>query len=110
MRIAFDLDARSWDKVRHALQDQDRLTRCSVGIDPDAQVEQLRQLAARGVKVHLPADLIPSFTLPVLFENAYEEGDVRVDVAAYEPAIVVRDDYLCFGVDAELRVTRRARP
>jgi hypothetical protein len=107
MQIAFDLDARSWDKVRHVLQEQDRLTRCSVGIDPDAQVEQLRQLAARGVKVRLPPDLIPSFTLPVLFENAYEEGDVRVDVSAYEPAIVVRADYLSFGVDADLRVTRR---
>ncbi len=110
IRIAFDLDARSWAKVRHALAEQDRFGRCSVGLDPDALVAKLHALARKGVNVRLPADLVPSFALPVVFEDAYDQGAVRVAVLAYSPDVLVRRDYVRFALNADLRVIRRKVP
>jgi hypothetical protein len=106
--MAFDLDPRSWDKVREALKEEDRFGRCSVGIDPDAIISQLRGLGAKGLHVRLPADLVPTFTLPVRFADTYEEGAVRVLARTTAPELVVRPDYLRLGVNADLRVTERA--
>jgi len=90
MPMAFDLDAGSWDKVRQVFVEQDKLGRCSVGIDPDAMVDRIRQLGVKGIHVRLPERVVPAFHLPVFFVDSYDEGDVRVAVMAYQPEIVVR--------------------
>jgi hypothetical protein len=108
--LSFALDARSWAAIRRVLVAQDKVGRCSVGIDPDAIVAGLHRIGMKGVGVRLPRDLIPSFALPVVFEDSYARGPVQVAVVAYNPALVVERDYLRFAVDADLRLLQHAGP
>jgi len=108
IRLSFDLDEPSWKKVRAVFEEQDRFGRCGVGIDADTMVVLLRRLGMKGVSVRLPADLLPEFALPVSFADVYEQDKVRVAAIAFRPELLVRPEYLRFGVDAELRIVQRA--
>ncbi len=108
IRLAFDLDEKSWAKVRAVFEEQNRFGRCGIAMHPDSMVVLLRRIGLKGVNVRLPADLIPAFELPVSFADVYEQGDVRVAVVAFRPELLVRDEFLRFGVDGDLRIVERA--
>jgi hypothetical protein len=108
IRLSFDLDEPSWKKVRAVFEEQDRFGRCGIGIDADTMVVLLRRLGMKGVSVRLPADLLPEFALPVSFADVYEQEKVRVAAIAFRPELLVRPEYLRFGVDADLRIVQRA--
>ena len=107
IRLSFDLDERSWKKVRTVFEEQDRFGRCGIAIDPDTMVVMLRKLGMKGVSVRLPEDLLPEFALPVSFADVYEQDKVRVAAIAFRPELLVRPEYLRFGVDADLRIVQR---
>ncbi|MEP7028292.1 MAG: hypothetical protein ABI960_06835 [Candidatus Eisenbacteria bacterium] len=108
VRLALDLDERSWDKLRAVFEEQDRFGRCGLAMNPDSMIVMLRRIGWKGVTIRLPADLLPEFELPVSFADVYEQGELRVAVAAYRPELLVRGEFLRFGVDGGLRVVQRA--
>ena len=107
LRLSFDLDDRSWKRVRAVFEEQDKAGRCGMAMDPDAMVARLRKLGRKGVNVRLPADLLPEFELPVSFANVYEQGQVRVAAIAFRPELLVRPEFLRFGVDGDMRIVMR---
>jgi hypothetical protein len=110
LRLSFDLDDASWRKVRNVFDEQNRFGRCGVAMKPDSLVARLRRLGMKGVQIRLPADLLPVFELPVAFADVYEQDEVRVAAVAYRPELLVRPEYLRFGVDGDIRIVMVAPP
>jgi hypothetical protein len=107
LQLSFDLDDRSWRKVRDVFEEQDRFSRCGIAMHPDSMVALLRRLGTKGVSIRLPADLLPEFELPVSFADVYEQDQVRVVAVAFRPELLVRPEYLRFGVDGDLRIVMK---
>jgi hypothetical protein len=63
IQLKLDLTAHSWGVVEAALRSQDTAGKCAV-LDPDKGLVQLRELAARGVKVRLPDSIFRAVSLP----------------------------------------------
>jgi len=107
--IPCDLSPASLPRVRAALLEQDKLTRCGLVMDPDDTIEQLRALVRRGVRIRLPARIVKPFHLPVYLRTNYQAGDYRIEARAYDPEVLVRPGYVRFGFQAELRLHSLAR-
>jgi hypothetical protein len=107
IRLSLDFDAASWKRVRRIFEEQDRAGRCGLAMDPDSMMVKLRRIGMKGVDVRLPADLLPEFELPVTFADVYEQDQVQVRAVAYRPELLVRPEYLRFGVDGELSIAVR---
>jgi hypothetical protein len=107
LRLSVDLDEKSWKRVRAVFQEQDKAGRCGIAMDPDELVAMLRKLGLKGVNVRLPADLLPEFELPVSFADVYEQEQVRVAAISSRPELLVRPEYLRFGVDGDMRIVLR---
>ncbi len=110
LRLSFDLDERSWRKVRDVFVEQNKFGKCGIAMKPDSMVARLRRLGTKGVAIRLPADLLPDFELPVSFADVYEQEQVRVVAVAFRPELLVRPEYLRFGVDGDLRVELKQAP
>jgi hypothetical protein len=108
LRLSFDFDDRSWRKVRDVFEEQDKFGKCGIAMDPDSMVVRLKRLGMKGVAIRLPADLLPEFELPVSFADVYEQDQVRVVAVAFRPELLVRPEYLRFGVDGDLRIVMKA--
>src|SRR6185295_20099667 len=100
----------SLPKVKAALLEQDKLSRCGLVMDPDDTIEQLRGLVRQGVRVRLPAQIVKPFHLPVSLRTNYDTGVYRIEARAYDPEVLVRRNYLRFGFQADLTVWPLARP
>jgi len=107
LRLSFDFDQASWKRVRQVFEEQDKAGRCGIAMNPDEMVEKIRKVGEKGVNIRLPADLLPDFELPVSFADVYEQEQVRVAVVAFRPELLVRPEYLRFGVDGDLRIVKR---
>ena len=100
VRLPLDLTAASWARVRDVFEEQDRMFRCGVVMDPERVLTALRGLGRRGVRVRLPGGL-PGFELPLAFgssviDSTYLVGaDVRkLDLTLTRNALVVSLDGL----------------
>jgi hypothetical protein len=107
LRLSVDLDEKSWKRVRAVFEEQDKAGRCGIAMDPDELVTLLRKLGLKGVNIRLPADLLPEFELPVSFADVYEQEQVRVAAISSRPELLVRPEYLRFGVDGDMRIVLR---
>ena len=94
----------SYDKVRAALLEQDRLLRCGLVMDPDTVLTRVRGLVRHRVRFEMPRSLFKPFLIPVLLEEEYTAGDFRIAARVQKPEIAVRSEYLRLGFGAELEV------
>jgi hypothetical protein len=69
IRLKVALPDESWAVVREALESQDSFTRCGMLMDPEKVVERLKELAANGFRVKLPAVMFRGFRFPGAFER-----------------------------------------
>jgi hypothetical protein len=107
LRLSFDFDEPSWKRVRQVFEEQDKAGRCGLAMNPDDMIAKIRAVGEKGVNIRIPADLLPDFELPVSFADVYEQDQVRVAVVAFRPELLVRPEYLRFGVDGDLRIVMR---
>lgn len=70
IQLKLDLTARSWGVVEAALRSQDTSEKCGTLMDPDKGLVQLRELAARGVKVRLPDSIFRTVSLPARLQKS----------------------------------------
>ena len=63
-RIHPVLGAESWAAIRHAIEAQDKIERCGIGLDPDKVMAQLDALVDAGFVVKLPRKLFRPVRLP----------------------------------------------
>lgn len=63
-RLKVDLLPASWAEVRAAVQEQDKLLRCGLAIDPDEVLPRLSRLLRDGFELHLPRSVFRPVDLP----------------------------------------------
>jgi hypothetical protein len=89
-RVRLDLDPGSWASVRARLQQEDRVGRCGLALDPDKALVDLRALAGRGFDVRLPGQLFRTVALP-------SQGAQSVQVDRHAVAVRVSQNGLGLG-------------
>lgn len=82
-RLQVDLEPASWENVKTALAEQDKLLKCGMGLDPDKVLPYLSGLLAKGFDLHLPRSLFRSVDLPgsVGGTGSLDGHEVQVTVA-----------------------------
>src|SRR5688500_20153217 len=63
-RIHPELGAESWAAIRQAIDAQDKIERCGIGLDPDKVMAQLEALGEAGFVVKLPRKPLRPVRLP----------------------------------------------
>jgi hypothetical protein len=79
-RLHVDLAPESWADVRRALEEQDRLLRCGMALDPDDMLAKLRDVLRKGFDVKLPRSLFRSVELPARLTQEVVVEDRRVEL------------------------------
>ena len=84
LQLGARVSAESWAAVRAALEGEDRLFRCGIGLKPGQVIDRLRAVVARGFHARLPMSLFDPVRLPARFAPSARIGsrDVAFDVAA----------------------------
>jgi hypothetical protein len=63
-RLKVDLLPASWSEVRSAVEEQDKLLRCGLAIDPEDVLPRLSQLLREGFELKLPRAVFRAVDLP----------------------------------------------
>jgi hypothetical protein len=111
-RVRVDLVPASWTAVRNALEEQDRLLRCGLALDPDEIMPRLEGLLRRGFEVTLPRSLFRAVDLPAGIRHSVDIEDRHVDLSASTRALRVTADAVYYAADVRARgaVTTPAPP
>jgi hypothetical protein len=83
-RLRLELTSDSWQAVRAALESQDKLLRCGIGIDTDELIGKLKELVREGFDVTLPRSVYRPFVLPAGVNRSVEVAGRRI-VLSVEP-------------------------
>jgi len=101
--LAMALDQASWDRLRAALEEQDKLLKCGLLIKPDVVIARLRDLGARGLKFKLPRSLMRTVVLPASIEKSVRilGSSVELSVRPHELQITPEMFWYSANVDAK---------
>jgi hypothetical protein len=97
LRVRLDLSAASWDDVRGALEEQDRLLRCGMAIDPEVILPRLRELLRGGFDVRLPRSLFRPVALPAALSESVRVEGRQVDLTVRTQALRVTPERVWYG-------------
>jgi hypothetical protein len=97
-RIHPVLSAESWATVRRALDAQDKIARCGIGLDPDVVMPQLEALVAAGFVVKLPRKLFRAVELPTRLTPTVRVQDQDVEVELTQSRLEAGPDGVWYGV------------
>jgi hypothetical protein len=97
-RIHPSVDEATWSKVARALEEQDRLGRCGIGIDPEMEMLNLRTLIAKGFNVRLPRKIFRPVVLPTRLTPTVEVQGRTVDLTLAQSSVRVAPDGVWYGV------------
>jgi hypothetical protein len=97
-RIHPHVDQATWSKVRAALEEQDRLGRCGLGLDPEREMEQLRTLVQKGFMVRLPRKIFRPVVLPTHLSPTVEVQGRQVELDLTQSSVRIAADGVWYGV------------
>ncbi len=89
VKLRVDLTAESWASIERELSAQDRLARCGALLKPERVLAELRALAARGIEVRLPEELVRSVRLPARIAQEVRLGSRSVELLLRRPSLRV---------------------
>jgi hypothetical protein len=78
VQLQLDLTARSWAVVEAALRSQDTFAKCGMVMHPDKGIVKLHELAARGIKLHLPDSVFRTVSLPARLQKSVKVNQSTV--------------------------------
>jgi hypothetical protein len=90
IQLKLDLTTRSWGVVEAALRSQDTAGKCGILMDPEKALVQLRELAARGVKVRLPDSIFRAVSLPARLQKSVKVHQSTVGLRVSAEALRIR--------------------
>jgi hypothetical protein len=97
-RIHPVLDPASWLKVRRAIEAQDKIERCGIGMDPDTVMGQLEALLEAGFVVKLPKKLFRPVRLPTKLTPTVRVQEQDVEVELTQSRLDAGPDGVWYGV------------
>jgi hypothetical protein len=106
--LRVELQPVAWASVEQALEAQDSLGRCGILLKPERVLGELRALAARGIPVRLPDELVRSVRLPAQLAQQVRLGARDVELSLRRPALRV-DSELVWS-SARISATGARRP
>jgi hypothetical protein len=102
-RIQVDLTDRSWAEVRAAIEEQDKVGKCGLALDPDDLVAKIRARLHEGFDVKLPRSLFRPVDFPAAVRQDVTIEDRRVDLAVKTRALAVTPVAVWFGADVRTK-------
>jgi len=109
-RVNVELGAESWARVRAALEAQDEITRCGLGLDPDKVFDRLQALVRKGFIVRLPRKLLRTVRLPAGLTQSVDVQGRRVGLAVAQDALHITPDGLWYSVGIRADIPGAPRP
>jgi hypothetical protein len=107
-RIHVDLTARSWAEVGAALEEQNTVGKCGMGLHPDELMAKIRARLHEGFDVKLPRSLFRPVDFPAAVRQDVAIEDHRVDLAVKTRALAITPVAAWFGADVRTRIASEA--
>jgi hypothetical protein len=101
-RVRLDLDPGSWAAVRARLQQEDKVGRCGLAMNPDKALAELRTIAGRGFDVKLPRQLFRTVVLPAEGAQTVLVEQQQVHVAVHQNALRMGEDLVWYSAQVSV--------
>jgi hypothetical protein len=108
-RIRVDLAPESWAQVRDAIQEQDRVLKCGLALEPEKVLDRLRGTLGKGFDLKLPKALFRPVELPAAVRQRVEVEDRPVELNMRTRELRVTPAAVWYGVDLQAAVGAEAR-
>jgi hypothetical protein len=108
VRLKLDLTPRSWAVVEEALRSQDTFERCGMVMHPDEGLVRLRELAARGIMVHLPDSVFRPVSLPARLHTSVKVNEARVGLRLKAESLRIETTTLWSSVSVQVQTDTKA--
>jgi len=95
---------KSWAEVRAAIQEQDDVTKCGLGLDPDKLLAKIRERLHEGFDVKLPPSLFRPVDFPAAVQQDVMIQDRRVDLAVQTHALRITPTAVWYAADVHTRI------
>jgi hypothetical protein len=105
-RLRIDLTQDSWDRIRRALEAQDRPSKCGLALDPQALMAKLEALGRKGFEVRLPRSLLHDITLPATVSGSATVEGREIALSVEPRAFRVTRDHTWYSVGVKTAVRR----
>jgi hypothetical protein len=102
-RLKVDLLPDSWRQVREALEEQDKLLKCGMAIDPDQVLPRLSGLLLEGFEIRLPRSLFRAVDLPGSVGGTVRLAGRDVELTFASLALEVTPEALWYSVSVSSR-------
>jgi hypothetical protein len=109
-RLRVDLTAASWKVVDDALEEQNHLLKCGIGLHPDLIEAKLRDVLHKGFDVKLPRSLFRPLDFPAGVRRSVQLEDHALDLQVQTHALSVTPDALWYGADVRSALRLAAAP
>jgi hypothetical protein len=105
-RLRVDLADESWAAVAQALDDQDRIGKCGLALEPDEILPKLKARLVEGFDVALPESLFRPVDLPAGVRQSVSVEDRQVDLDVRTEDLRVTDQAVWYAASVRSRVRR----
>jgi hypothetical protein len=96
-RFHVDLSPQSWNEVTDAIQQQDTLLRCGIGLDPDELLPKLKAILNQGFEATLPEKLFRPIEMPASVQRTVQIEDGHVDLAVETRGLKLTDEAVWYA-------------
>jgi hypothetical protein len=101
--LRLDLTSRSWAVVEAALRSQDTVGKCGMMMHPGQGVEQLKALAAMGIKVSLPDSIFRAVSLPARLHKTVKVNERTVELRLKAESLRIETASLWSSVSVQVQ-------
>jgi len=109
-RIQVDLTPKSWNEVRAAIEEQDQVLRCGLGIDSDKLLATIRDRLHEGFDITLPRSIFRTVDFPAAVRQDVAIEDKRVDLAVRTHGLAITPAAVWYAADVRTRIEANATP
>ncbi|HVR71209.1 MAG TPA: hypothetical protein VMT87_10230 [Vicinamibacteria bacterium] len=103
-RLRVDLAEHSWGIVRSALDEQDRILKCGLALEPDEILPKLRARLTEGFDIALPRSLFRAVDLPAGVRQSVSVEDTQVELTVRTDELRVADQAVWYAVSVRSRL------
>jgi len=106
--LSMELDSTSWDRVRDALEKENKALKCGLLIHRDEIVSKLRVLGIQGLKFGIPRATFRPFVIPASISESVRILNSPVNLAVTPHELKITPDMLWYS--AEVTATKASGP
>jgi hypothetical protein len=104
-RLQVDLTDKSWAEVHGAIEEQDEVGKCGIGIKTDDLMAQIRRRLREGFDVKLPRSLFRPVDFPASVRQEVTVGDRHVDLAVETRGLAVTPVAVWYAANVRTRIS-----